>query len=503
MRKSYRVWIWSCVIAVWCSLSWAQTREVAVNAMPQAAGQSIQAEPIDNQEVMGDDQKNRSAIVTETVSLLDVSDLPLEEVLNRIAGETGIVFILTEPVTDRVSICITDINVWDLLKILLQPMDLAYYRTDGAVHIMPAATFLARYGYDFPIPFPVKTVHLNYADPMRILTKLEAVKSPEGHVWADVKNHQVMMIDDFESLQAMQRMIRESDYPLVTQSIVLKHRSYEDVKEALAPMRRQGIERISVSPDGRTVTLEGAAEAIEAMSEFLSRQDRPQSLTFRLEILRIDLNQEHPQGVDWEAIVSNYQVAALSTPDSDAKDPQEILEIGMLTQEDYGVLIEALDTVGDLNKLISFEQTLMQEQPESMTIETNDPFWALRPGARRDPEHPAMLDSSGFEMAAAVQLHRREDRFVMDFLPRLHWMHRGPRDSIYTGQETARIEFDPTEVIVLGGLIRTEETARTRKVPLLGDLPMVGGVFRLERKKSENKEYVIFLKPQPETETPD
>jgi len=501
VRKICGVFVWSCVAGMWCSVSWAQARDVLVNAMLSDAQNTLSSKSIEEQDFMESVPAKAPEIRTEIVTFLDVSDVPLEEVFNRIARETGLVFILTEPISDKVSISVTEMNVWDLLKILLAQMDLAYYRTDGAVHVMRAATFVSRYGYDFPVPLPAKTVAVQYADPVRLRAKLEGVKGPEGRIWADVKNRKIMMIDAFESLQTMQTIIRESDQPVETRSLSLKYLSYGDVRERLEPMLRKGIEQVSVDPEEQTVTLTGTAAAIDTVFAFLSQQDRQQTLTFRVEILRIDLNREYPQGIDWEAIVSNYQVATLSTLGGDDREDQASIELGTLTREDYDVLIEALDTAGELNDLISFEQTLAQGKTQSLIVETNDPFWALRPGARRDPGHPAMLDSSGFEMEASVGWRRRDDRFVMDFLPRLHWMQGGPRDIIYSSKAAAEIEFNPAEVIVVGGLIRTEQTARTRKVPLLGDLPMVGGVFRLEQKKSESKEYVIFLKLQPEAVT--
>ena len=51
------------------------------------------------------------------------------------------------------------------------------------------------------------------------------------------------------------------------------------------------------------------------------------------------------------------------------------------------------------------------------------------------------------------------------------------------------------ETIVLGGLIRKEDSTSTDKIPLLGDLPLIGPLFRSTKKTVDDKELLIFLTP--------
>jgi len=49
--------------------------------------------------------------------------------------------------------------------------------------------------------------------------------------------------------------------------------------------------------------------------------------------------------------------------------------------------------------------------------------------------------------------------------------------------------------VVIGGLMSDEETELTRKIPLLGDIPAIGALFRRTIKKKEKTELLIFLTP--------
>jgi len=59
---------------------------------------------------------------------------------------------------------------------------------------------------------------------------------------------------------------------------------------------------------------------------------------------------------------------------------------------------------------------------------------------------------------------------------------------------TSAIVWDG-QTIVLGGLISESSTKRKDKVPLFGDLPLIGRLFRSESKASEKSNLVIFVTP--------
>jgi general secretion pathway protein D len=59
---------------------------------------------------------------------------------------------------------------------------------------------------------------------------------------------------------------------------------------------------------------------------------------------------------------------------------------------------------------------------------------------------------------------------------------------------TSAIVWDG-QTVVLGGLISEDVTKLKDKVPVLGDLPLVGRLFRSEASHSEKKNLVIFVTP--------
>jgi general secretion pathway protein D len=58
-----------------------------------------------------------------------------------------------------------------------------------------------------------------------------------------------------------------------------------------------------------------------------------------------------------------------------------------------------------------------------------------------------------------------------------------------------------SETLMLGGILFQENTRIKRKVPLLGDLPLLGGLFQHNRINLANNELIIFITPQVISET--
>lgn len=51
------------------------------------------------------------------------------------------------------------------------------------------------------------------------------------------------------------------------------------------------------------------------------------------------------------------------------------------------------------------------------------------------------------------------------------------------------------QIIVLGGLIGDEYTDGTEKIPFLGDLPLIGGLFRYDNKSRKRTNLMVFIRP--------
>ena len=57
------------------------------------------------------------------------------------------------------------------------------------------------------------------------------------------------------------------------------------------------------------------------------------------------------------------------------------------------------------------------------------------------------------------------------------------------------VTMNSGNTVVIGGLIRDDKTHVENKVPLIGDVPVVGNLFRWQRDRVEKTNLLIFITP--------
>lgn len=62
--------------------------------------------------------------------------------------------------------------------------------------------------------------------------------------------------------------------------------------------------------------------------------------------------------------------------------------------------------------------------------------------------------------------------------------------------DTGRIRLRDGQTLIVSGIIQESERATVSKIPLLGDLPIIGSLFRRTDKENERAEVVVLLTPQ-------
>ena len=68
--------------------------------------------------------------------------------------------------------------------------------------------------------------------------------------------------------------------------------------------------------------------------------------------------------------------------------------------------------------------------------------------------------------------------------------------SIDTRELTTEINVRDGETVVLGGILETEHRESEKKVPFLGDVPVLGRLFRSTGRVNNKDELLIFVTPK-------
>jgi type IV pilus assembly protein PilQ len=68
--------------------------------------------------------------------------------------------------------------------------------------------------------------------------------------------------------------------------------------------------------------------------------------------------------------------------------------------------------------------------------------------------------------------------------------------SIDTRNIQTQVLVKDGQTVVLGGIMETERRDNVKKVPLLGDVPVIGNLFKSTNKINNRDELLIFITPK-------
>ena len=201
----------------------------------------------------------------------------------------------------------------------------------------------------------------------------------------------------------------------------------------------------------------------------------PDQITLEANVVQIILNDEHRNGVDWGAIVSDFHTEALKKENDPAWDDKRYrLSFGTVSQDDYAVLLDALDTVGQMSQFPQAPVKVVADTPASIGFDKQNIHVDLKLSRLRSGDLSLQIDPH--IAVAATEIFNGQ---------------KIPASVLLTAETKVLVAKDST--IVIGGLMKEEEITRKHKFPLLGDIPLVGLVFRSQGRLMQKTETVIFL----------
>lgn len=110
------------------------------------------------------------------------------------------------------------------------------------------------------------------------------------------------------------------------------------------------------------------------------------------------------------------------------------------------------------------------------------------------PEGETIFRDAGLSLRVTPQI-TPDNRVVLDLVVTQDQLAAGG-NAIDTNSVTTQVLVDNGETLVLGGVYRTETVTSVNKTPLLGDLPLIGNLFKRTSSSEEKTELLIFITPK-------
>lgn len=435
---------------------------------------SIEIEPMS--EAAQEELAAKSKYQGEPISL-DFQDVPVRQVLQIIAQVNGFNLVTTDTVTGNVTISLSGVP-WDqALEMILRVKGLDKRLDGNILLIAPQEELAARETQALQskkqvsdlAPLQTVNIAINYAKAASLATILKStdggILSERGAVTVDERTNTLLIRDTLPSIDEARKMIDALDVPV--KQVLIESRMVtvlDNVDEQLGVRwgfsDKQDDNGVSGSIEGANTIAGGTVPSIT---------DR--------------LNVNLP--VTSAAGTIGFQVASLV--DGTILD----LELSALESENKGEIIA------------SPRITVANQQEAYIEQGTEIPYvQATSSGATSVEFKKAVL-------SLKVTPHITPDnRIILDLV--VTQDTRGETVSTSTGDAVAidtqeiktQVLVDNGETIVLGGIFQQTSSDGVTKVPLFGDLPLVGALFRNTSQLQQKRELLIFVTPKITTERP-
>ena len=401
---------------------------------------------------------------------LNFQDVEVRSVLATLAQFTGLNLVTSDSVDGRVTLNLNDVP-WDqALALILQTQGLSSREQGNVILVAPA------------------------------------------HELADLER---------QALEA--RHQRETLLPLVTEFIEIKYARADDLAQLLSGGGSDGFglltERGRVSVDHRTNTLlvQDTAAQVRDIARTIDRLDvavRQVQIEARIVIARDTASRE--LGINWGmSSTRGFQQGDDGAFRRRNINPNNInraqggLAVDLGTASGRGTGFSFGYLSGDI--LLDLELRALESEGKSQTISQPRIITANQRTARiSQGEERAFqrvdgndnLDTEFKEAELSLEVTPQitpDNRIIMDLVIKNDSFREsefGGEPPIDTNQIETQVLVDNGQTVVLGGILTTEELRQIAKTPLLGDIPLLGRLFRYTEESNEKVELLVFITPR-------
>ena len=523
-----------------CRPIWAEDSEaksdVESTAAPDAAPIQGTFSPVSSKEAPAD-QSIVSGLkgLDERVSL-DLRNIEVADALRFLAQKGGINLAISKNVSGRVQLLLNDVPIRDILDIILITNNLAYDKYGDVYRIISDAEYKDRFGRKFGDARQVRMFKLKYAIPEQAFSVLEVLKTEIGRLLVDPESGTVLVMDSPDAVARMEQALDTLEQRRTVKTYQLKYAKSTDIEGRLkARLDAKKVGTAAADERTNTITVETLPDRIREIDDIVDALDqKTKEVVIDAKVIRVTIEDNTDAEINWEgmfdritrygnAFVSNHpfspvvrtgqtfidnftSIAPTSNPAAGSKTSGlEKLYLGRIDGSDaFEVLIKFLRTLGETKILSNPKIAVTNNQEAKIHVGEKQAYVTTTTTTGQTTtttaESVTFVDV-GIQLAVTPTINddgfvtvkiKPEISSVVDFLTTPSGNKIPIIDS--SKAETQVMVKDGVSII-LGGLRKEEKTEDRKKIPFLGDVPILGKPFNSTNKTSVRQELIIIITP--------
>ena len=284
-----------------------------------------------------------------------------------------------------------------------------------------------------------------------------------------------------------------------------------------------GGRQVVITPQAGLVTVRAYPDELRQVSTFLTKAEThlQRQVILEAKILEVTLSDGYQQGIQWDNVLGHAGSTDINfgtSPGSGLSDPITNVIGGVtsisLTGTDFSTMISLLDTQGDVDVLSSPRVTASNNQKAVIKV-GNDEYFVTDVSsttvAGTTPVTTPQVELTPFFSGIALDVTPQidaEGNVLLHVHPSVIDVSEQVKEIKVSGsslelplaqseirESDTVIKASSGDVVVIGGLMKSENIEAISKVPLLGDIPFLGEAFTNRSKSTVKTELIIMLKP--------
>ncbi len=508
MRRA-RVGVWVLVAAAWAAPLPGLARASQTNpplAAPEHTEQPTGQEALDEALFPG----------LSTAISLDLRGMDVIEVLKFLATQGQLNIVTSQEVQGRVTLVLTDVSVRDALDIVLVSNGLAVERRGKILYVMSGALYEQLYGTRYSDPRQSWTGTLTYANASQVGALLASLKSPVGRIVIDEPTATLAILEVPNVLEHMQALIASVDVPSIerrlptrTKTFPLRFAKAEDVQSAVETALTKDVGKLHLDKRSNALVITDMPSRMPEIETLVRAFDaKTPQVYIESSILSVTLRDEFDTGINWRWVSESKHFPTIditnSLPiDTDAANAIQVV-IGTIAKNDVTATIKALHHFGDTKVLSSPHIAVMNNEDAKILVGKREAYVTTTVTQAQSTATTAetiefidvgvkLFVTPTINDLGYVTLKIRPE--VSTKTDELETANGNTIPIVETSEAETKILVKDGTTVVIGGLMKDTLTKTRQKVPGLGDVPLVGMLFKNYSDQIKKEELVILLTP--------
>lgn len=374
--------------------------------------------------------------------------------------------------------------------------------------------YMIEYLKEVDLPTEWKVFEIRNVPVEGVASKLTEQVSPKiGSIKTDLSSNKLLVKDTPRKLADIEKLIKQVDVPRESKVFDLNYAKAEDVVKTITPLLTKDIGTIQFDARSNKIIINDIFPRIEEITSVVSAVDRKEKeVLIDARIIQITLDDNYKMGVDWDSVIKQNKnlrfTNNFSLPSDVPNPPMSTTKIGTLNSDGYGALLTMIAKMGKTRILSNPHIAVVNNQEAKILIGSNQPYATSTTttpatGAATTAQAVNFIEV-GVKLHVTPSIH--DDGFItMKIHPEVSSV-AGTYTTTNNGETTSVPIVSTSEVdtivrvkngvtIIIGGLIKDETDYTKDKVPVLGDIPLMGKVFSRDQRSVTKTETVIFLTP--------